>query len=131
MAIKNNKDIPVGAIVTSTKGNTYLVLADDAGQRGLFSKSGTWMRFNGEGLSFGKKGDGEIKTIKAFDTLPPLDAISEGIKYLYTGRGLCAAMTTVYENEPDCVREARATLASAEKAVAAAKDIIARYERGW
>ena len=52
MAIKNNKDIPVGAIVTSTKGNTYLVLADDAGQRGLFIKSGTWIRFTGVGRTF-------------------------------------------------------------------------------
>lgn len=124
MAIKFNKDIPVGAIVTSTKKNKYLVCVDDAGQRGLFTKTGTWFRFNGDGLVFGKNDSGVIDKIDAFDTLPPLDALSEGIKYIYTGRTPCAHMTTVYTREDPAVTEARKALATAEAEAARLRQTI-------
>lgn len=110
--IKNNKDIPVGAIVTSDKHNTYMVAVDDAGQRGLFTKTGTWLRFNGDALAFGKNGDGSIDSIKVFDTLPPLDALSEAIKMMYTGRPATSHMATIYTSEDPAVTEARKSLAT-------------------
>lgn len=110
--IKTNKDIPVGSIVISKKGNKYLVLADDAGQRGLFTKSGTWMRFIGDTLTFGPGNPGEVKEIKQFDTLPVLDAVSEGIKMMYTGRAPRATMVTIYTAEPAEVTAAKAALAA-------------------
>lgn len=129
--IKNNKDIPAGAIVTSTKGTKYLVLVDDAGQRGLYTKTGTWMRFVGDTLTFGKNGDSTVKSVQIFDTLPTLDAISEGIKMIYTGRPACAKLTEVYSLEPDYVTEARKAMDCAMAEVEKAKSIIERYERGF
>lgn len=126
MAIKTNKDIPVGSIVTSKRGNKYLVLADDAGQRGLFTKTGTWMRFNGDALTFGKNGD-TIQTIQQFDTLPTLDAVSEGLKMMYTGRAASAPLTTIYTAEHPAVTEAKGVMADCEAKMQAAMDTIRRY----
>ena len=110
--IKNNKDIPVGAIVTSDKKNTYIVAVDDAGQRGLYTKTGTWFRFDGDGLSFGKNQSGTIDKIQVFDTLPALDALSEALKMQFTGRAPSANLTTVYTREDPRVTEAKAAKAT-------------------
>jgi len=127
MAIKNNKDIPAGAIVTSEKGHQFLVLVDDAGQRGLFTKSGTWHRFDGDSLTFAK--GSKIQTIQAFDTLPPLDAISEGVKLLYTGRASVAPLSTVYTAKSLRVLAAEKAIADARSAIASASQVIADAER--
>lgn len=131
--IKTNKDIPIGAIATSKRGNKYLILADDAGQRGLFTKTGTWMRFNGDGLTFGKNGD-TLQTIQHFDTLPPLDAVSEAIKMMYTGRAASAHIATIYTAEDPRVTAAKDALAALDaqsdemtKKRASLLDTIRRY----
>lgn len=126
--IKTNHDIPVGAIVTSKKNNTYIVMVDDAGQRGLFTKTGTWFRFNGDELTFGKGFDG-IQTIKIFDTLPPLDALSEGVKMMYTGRPACAHTCTIYNAEDPRVTDAKRKMQDLADEMARQQNIIDRFGR--
>lgn len=127
--IKFNKDIPVGAIVTSNKGNQYIVAVDDAGQRGLFTKSGTWFRFGGDDLSFGKNDSGTIDKIQIFDTLPPLDALSEAIKMQYTGRAPTAHLSTIYTAEDPRYTAAKDAYAKAQAAADAARADMARFAR--
>ena len=83
MSIKTCKDIPVGAIITSDKNNTYVCMVDDAGQRGFFTSKGTWYRASETGLAFGKNNTGKIAKIQIFDAMPPLDA------HLYRRRPPC------------------------------------------
>lgn len=133
MAIKGNKDIPLGAIVTSEKGHTFLVGVDPAsGQRGLFTAKGTWHRFDSDDAMTFAKGS-KINKIEVFDTLPPLDALSEGIKFMYTERRACAHLETVYTAKSPrvlaaerAIEDARAAIDSAQRTIADAQRTIAR-----
>lgn len=126
--IKTFKDVLPGSIVTSKQGNLYVVLVDDAGNRGLFSSRGTWIRPNDGELTFGKN-HMTVDKIQDFDTLPILDRVSEGLKYMFTDRHACAPLTTVYTAEDPRVTQAKKALADAEAAAANARAIIARYGR--
>ena len=125
--IKNNKDIPEGAIVTTDNGVKYIVLVDDTHQRGLFTKTGTWRRFDGDSLSISKASS--IDNIQIFDTLPPLDAISEAIKMMYTGRASCAHLTTIYTAEDPAVTAAKARLAEIDTERKNLTDFVNRNAR--
>lgn len=120
------KDVLPGAIVTSAQGKQYVVLADDAGNRGLFGPNGTWIRPNDGELTFGKNHMG-VKCIEAFDTLPVLDQISEGIKFIYTNRGQCAPLSPIYTAEDPRVTEAKAKIAAMQAEIDRQAAIIARY----
>lgn len=126
MAIQTFMDVLPGAIVTSTQGKRYVVLADDAGNRGLFGEKGTWIRPNDGELTFGKNHMG-VQSIGVFDTLPVLDQISEGIKYIYTNRAACAPLTMVYTAEDPRVTEAKAKVAALQAEMARQQAIINRY----
>lgn len=126
--IRTFNDVLPGAIVTSNSGRQYVVLADDAGNRGLFSPKGTWIRPNDGELTFGRDHVG-VSKIEDFDTLPVLDRISEGIKYIYTSRNACAPLTTIYTSEPACVTAAKAKVADLQAEMDRQKAIIQRYER--
>lgn len=126
MAIQNFMDILPGAIVTSAQGKQYVVLADDAGNRGLFSEKGTWIRPNDGELTFGKN-HMKVQKVEVFDTLPVLDQISEGIKYIYTDRFRCAPLTTVYTAEDPRVVEAKAKMTALQAEMARQQAIINRY----
>lgn len=124
--IKTFKDVLPGAIVTSAQGNKYVVLVDDAGNRGLFTPKGTWIRPNENSLTFGKNRMA-VSKIEDFDTLPVLDRVSEGIKYIFTDRYNCAPLTTVYSAEDP---RRTAALREAERYEAEARrqrEIAARY----
>lgn len=126
MAIQNFMDILPGAIVTSAQGKQYVVLADDAGNRGLFSEKGTWIRPNDGELTFGKNRM-KVQKVEVFDTLPVLDQISEGIKYIYTDRE-CAPLTTVYTAEDPRVVEAKAKMIALQAEMVRQQAIIYRYQ---
>lgn len=129
MSIKTCKDIPVGAIITSDKNNTYVCMVDDAGQRGFFTSKGTWYRASETGLAFGKNNTGKIAKIQIFDTLPPLDALSEACKLMWNpARPACATLKTIYTAEDPRVTAAKKALADAEAAAAAARRTIAMYQ---
>lgn len=125
--IKNNKDIPVGAVVTTDNGAKYIVLVDDAGQRGLFTKTGTWRRFDGDTLNINKAS--AIDTIQIFDTLPPLDAVSEAIKMMYTGRAACAHLATIYTAEDPAVTAAKKRMAELDAEYSKLRDFVAANVR--
>lgn len=126
MNIKTFKDILPGAIVTSKQGNTYVVLVDDAGNRGLFTSKGTWIRPNDGELTFGKN-HMAVDKVMDFNTLPVLDRVSEGLKYIFTDRDACSPLTTVYTAEDPRVTAAKADLARAEAAARAAQNVINAY----
>ena len=128
MAIKNFKDVISGSIITSKKGKTYICLVDETGNKALFNKDGKFIRVDLDSLHFGKNNSGEVDTIRVFQTQPILDAISEGIKYLYRpDRPACAKLTTVYTSEPAEVTAARKALSDAKAAADRAAAIIAAY----
>ena len=124
--INTFKDVLPGAIVTSTQGKKYVVLVDDAGNRGLFTDKGTWIRPNDGELTFGKNRMG-VQMIQDFDTLPVLDRVSEGLKYIFTGRANCAPLAISYTAEDPRVTEARAQMARLKDAMAEQQAIIDRY----
>lgn len=129
MSIKTCKDIPVGAIITSDKNNTYVCMVDDAGQRGFFTSKGTWYRASETGLAFGKNNTGKIAKIQIFDTLPPLDALSEACKLMWNpARPACATLKTIYTAEDPRVTAAKADIAAAEALIADRKRVIAMYQ---
>lgn len=124
--IKTFKDVLPGAIVTSKQGNKYVVLCDDAGNRGLFTSSGTWIRPNDGELTFGKN-HMAVQSIQDFDTLPVLDRVSEGLKYIMTGRHACAPLSTIYTAEDPRVTAAKAEVARLNAEMARQQAIIDRY----
>lgn len=126
--IKTFNDILPGSIVTSSGGTDYVVLCDDAGNRGLFSAKGTWIRPNDGELTFGKRRTA-VSKIREFDTLPVLDRISEGIKYLYTDRRACAPLSTIYTSEDPRRIEALAEADRLEAAARRQREIADRYAR--
>lgn len=108
--IKRSTDLLGGMIVTSEKGVKYVVISDNAGTNYLFDKEGKMLRFDvNEGLTF-HNGTRVIAKVEDFGTLPVGDKISEGIKYMYTGRAACAPLTTVYTSEDPRVTEAKKAL---------------------
>lgn len=124
--INTFKDVLPGAIVTSAQGKEYVVLVDDAGNRGLFTQKGTWIRPNDGELTFGKN-HMNVQKIEDFDTLPVLDRVSEGLKYIFTGRATCAPLAVSYTAENPRVAEARAEMARLREAMDAQQAIIDRY----
>lgn len=126
--IRTFKDVLPGAIVTSDQGKKYVVLTDDAGNRGLFGANGTWIRPNDGELTFGKN-HRKVDKIQDFDTLPVLDRVSEGIKYIYTGRDACAPLTTVYTAEDPRVTAAKAKMDTLVRQMAEQQAIIDAYGR--
>lgn len=126
--IKTFMDVLPGSIVVSDMGTEYVVLVDDAGNRGLFSHRGTWIRPNDGELTFGKNHMSVSKVLE-FDTLPVLDRVSEGIKYIYTDRVSCAPLTVCYTSEPQCVTEAKRKIADMEAEIKRQEAIIQRYAR--
>ena len=83
MAIRNFRDVLSGSIIKSKKGKTYLCLVDETGNKALFDKEGKFSRVDLDSLCFGKNNSGEVDSIYQFQTLPILDAISEGLKYVF------------------------------------------------
>lgn len=127
MAINTFKDVLPGAIVTSSQGKEYVVLVDDAGNRGLFTSKGTWIRPNDGELTFGKNHMAVAK-IEDFDTLPVLDRVSEGLKYIFTGRANCAPLAISYTAEDPRVTAARQEADRLRQRLAEQGAIIRRYQ---
>lgn len=127
MAINTFKDVLPGAIVTSSQGKEYVVLVDDAGNRGLFTSKGTWIRPNDGELTFGKN-HMTVQSIQDFDTLPVLDRVSEGLKYIFTGRANCAPLATSYTAEDPRVTAARQEADRLRQRLAEQEAIIRRYQ---
>ena len=123
--LKTWKDVLPGSIVKSKKNNTYVLLSDAEGNRALYTKTGTFFRVNDD-LTFGKNHEA-IQSISAFDTLPVMDAISEGIKLMYTGRPASAPLKVIYTAEPAEVTAARKALADAQAAADRARAVMAGY----
>ena len=129
MAIRNFRDVLSGSIIKSKKGKTYLCLVDETGNKALFDKDGKFSRVDLDSLHFGKNNSGEVDSVYQFQTLPILDAISEGIKYVFRpDRPACAPLTKVYTAEDPRVTAAKKALAEAEAAAAAARRTIAMYQ---
>lgn len=128
MAIRNFRDVLSGSIIKSKKGKTYLCLVDETGNKALFDKDGKFSRVDLDSLHFGKNNSGEVDSIYQFQTLPILDAISEGIKYVFRpDRPACAPLTKVYTSEPAEVTAARKALADAQAAADRARAVMAAY----
>lgn len=129
MAIRNFRDVLSGSIIKSKKGKTYLCLVDETGNKALFDKDGKFSRVDLDSLYFGKNNSGEVDSVYQFQTLPILDAISEGLKYVFRpDRPACAPLTKVYTAEDPRVTLAKMALAEAEAAAAAARRTIAMYQ---
>lgn len=125
--VKSWKDVLPGAIVKSKRGNTYVLLSDSEGNRAVYTSKGTYLRVNDDDLTIGKNHD-PIQSIAIFDATPVLNAISEGIKMVYTGRPACATLVTIYTAEDPRVTAAKADIAAAEALIADRKRTIAMYQ---
>ena len=66
--------------------------------------------------------------IEDFDTLPVLDRVSEGLKYIFTGRANCAPLAISYTAEDPRVTAARQEADRLRQRLAEQEAIIRRYQ---
>lgn len=128
--INTFKDVTPGAIVTSKQGKNYVLLTDDAHNRFLVNDNGNYIRCSETGLTFGKN-DMDIKNIRVFATLPPADAISEGLKMIFRpDRAATAPLTDVWTSEDPHVTAAKQKMVDLANEMLKMQGIIDKYTMG-
>lgn len=124
--IKNLRDLVPGTICETRDHGFYVVLTDGMGRLAMFNERGTWGRIDAtQDMRFddGKK---EVVRVYGFtQTLPILDQISEGIKFIYDTRHNTSDLFKLWESESEEVTQAKRELAELKKAQATVNQKIA------
>lgn len=106
--IKNLKDLSVGNVCETRDHGFYVILCDEGGRKALFNERGTWGRIDDcKDMTFGTgKNVKEVVRVYGFtQTLPVLDQISEGIKFVYDLRKNTKDLIKLWESEPERVTD--------------------------
>lgn len=115
--IKNLRDVTPGCVLETRDHGFYVAISDGMGRIALFNERGTWGRIDQTENMFFDDGKKEVVRIYGFtQTLPILDQISEGIKFVYETRHNTADLFKIWESETEDVTEAKRELAQLKKA---------------
>lgn len=104
--IKNLRDLSVGQVCETRDHGFYVILCDESGRKAIYNERGTWGRIDETKNMFFDDGKKEVVRVFGFaQTLPVLDQISEGIKFVYETRKNTKALFKLWESESEVVTD--------------------------
>lgn len=114
--IKNLRDLNPGVIAETRDHGFYVALPDGMGRIALFNERGTWGRCDDTTNMMFDDGKKEVIRVFGFtQTLPLLDQISEGIKFVYDTRHNTSDLFKLWESETEEVTAIKSEIAELRK----------------
>jgi len=115
--IKNLRDLTVGNVVETRDHGFYVILCDEAGRKAIFNERGTWGRIDEtQDMYFDDRKKEVIRVYGFAQTLPVLDQISEGIKFVYETRKNTKELFKLWEVETVEATELKRNISELKKA---------------